>query len=83
MGFTYGEPRGGLYVWANTASTGLEATELSYHFLQEGVLIFPGTGFGEGWGDYMRMTMLQPIDVLQEAVVRMKRARAKRREATA
>ncbi len=83
MGFTYGEPRGGLYIWANTASTGIEATELSYHFLQEGVLIFPGTGFGEGWGDYMRMTMLQPIDVLQEAVVRMKRALAKRREATA
>ena len=79
MGFTYGEPRGGLYIWVNTASTGIEATELSYHFLQEGVLIFPGTGFGENWGDYMRMTLLQPIDILGEAVERMKRALAKRR----
>jgi len=79
MGFSYGEPRGGLYIWVNTASTGIEATELSYHFLQEGVLIFPGTGFGDGWGDYMRMTLLQPIDVLAEAVARMKRALAKRR----
>lgn len=78
MGFTYGMPRGGLYVWVNTASTGIEATELSYLFLQEGVLIFPGTGFGETWGDYMRMTLLQPIEVLQEAVSRMKRALAKR-----
>jgi aminotransferase len=83
MGFTYGLPRGGLYIWTNTASTGIEATELSYLFLQEGVLIFPGTGFGEGWGDYMRMTLLQPIEVLREAVVRMKRALENRRVAAA
>lgn len=82
MGFTYGMPRGGLYIWINTASTGIEATELSYYFLQEGVLIFPGTGFGENWGDYMRMTLLQPIEVLEVAVERMKRALAKRRAAT-
>jgi aspartate/methionine/tyrosine aminotransferase len=80
MGFTYGTPRGGLYIWANTASTGIESTELSYLFLKEGkVLIFPGTGFGEHWGDYMRMTLLQPIEVLGEAVTRMKRVLAGRR----
>lgn len=73
MGFTYGMPRGGLYIWANTASTGIESTELSYLFLKEGnVLILPGTGFGDHWGDYMRVTLLQPIEVLQEVVSRMK-----------
>jgi aminotransferase len=81
MGFTYGVPRGALYVWANTASTGIEAIELTRLFLDEGVLIFPGTGFGEGWGDYMRMTLLQPIDVLREATNRMRRALANRRAA--
>ena len=50
MGFTYGEPRGGLYIWANTAATGIPALELSSLFLDEDVLIFPGTGFGENWG---------------------------------
>ena len=74
MGFTYGMPRGGLYIWVNTRSTGIPAIELSARFIQEGVMIVPGTGFGEGWGDYMRMTLLQPIEVLQEAVTRMKRA---------
>ena len=44
------------------------------------MLIFPGTGFGENWGDYMRMTLLQPIDVIEEAIVRMKRALSKLRE---
>jgi aminotransferase len=83
MGFSYGEPRGGLYIWANTATSGVPAIELSAMFLDEGVLIFPGTGFGENWGDYMRMTLLQPIDVLAEAITRMRRALAKHREAQA
>lgn len=79
MGFTYGEPRGGLYIWVNTSSTGIDAVELSRMFLDEGVLLFPGTGFGDGWGGYMRMTLLQPIDVLVEAITRMKRALDKAR----
>jgi aspartate/methionine/tyrosine aminotransferase len=78
MGFTYGEPRGGLYVWANTTGTGIPALELSSLFLEDDVLIFPGNGFGENWGHFVRMTLLQPIDVLAEAVTRMKRALAKR-----
>ncbi|RIK37920.1 MAG: pyridoxal phosphate-dependent aminotransferase, partial [Chloroflexi bacterium] len=82
MGFTYGTPRGGLYIWANTASTGIGSTELSYRFLQEGgVLILPGTGFGEHWIDYMRMTLLQPIEVLEEAIDRMQRTLARQRTA--
>ncbi|HUZ01153.1 MAG TPA: pyridoxal phosphate-dependent aminotransferase [Thermomicrobiaceae bacterium] len=80
MGFSYGTPHGALYVWANTASTGFEATELSYLFLQEaGVLIFPGTGFGENWGSYMRMTLLQPKEVLAQAVEQMKAALSRHR----
>jgi aminotransferase len=83
MGLSYGEPRGGLYIWVNTTAAGMPAIELSALFLEAGVLIFPGTGFGENWGDYMRMTLLQPIDVLAEATSRMKRALAKHRESRA
>ena len=72
MGFAYGEPRGGLFVWADCSSTGIHATELSYLLLKEGrVLVFPGTAFGEKWREYVRITMLEPIDVLKEAVTRM------------
>ena len=40
--------------------------------LQEGrVLIFPGTAFGEKWREYVRITMLEPIETLREAVRRM------------
>ena len=41
-------------------------------------MIVPGTGFGENWGHFVRMTLLQPIEVLAEAVTRMKRALDKR-----
>ncbi len=72
MGFAYGEPRGGLFVWADSSSTGIHAAELSYLLLQEGrVLIFPGTAFGEKWRDYVRITMLEPIETLSAAVERM------------
>lgn len=72
MGLPYSDPRGGFFFWADAASTGLRTLELSYLLLKEArVLVFPGTAFGEGWSDYLRITTLQPTDVLHEAVARM------------
>ncbi len=72
MGFRYGEPRGGFFFWTDSSSTGMRALELSYLFLKEArVLIFPGTAFGDRWSDYLRITMLQPDEVLKEALARM------------
>jgi aminotransferase len=72
MGLSYSEPRGGFFFWTEGSSTGLRALELSYLMLKEAkVLIFPGTAFGENWSHYLRITTLQPTDVLKEAVVRM------------
>lgn len=72
MGLRYSDPRGGFFFWADSSSTGLRALELSYLMLKEAkVLIFPGTAFGENWSDYLRITTLQPTDVLKEAVERM------------
>lgn len=72
MGFACGEPRGGLFVWADSSSTGIHAAELSYLLLKEArVLIFPGTAFGEKWREYVRITLLEPIEVLEEAVERI------------
>lgn len=72
MGLKYAEPRGGFFFWADSSPTGLRALELSYLLLNEArVLIFPGTAFGERWSDYLRITTLQPTDVLKEAIDRM------------
>ena len=73
LGLTYGEPRGGFFFWADSSSTGVRALELCYLMLKHaGVLIFPGTAFGESWSNYLRITTLQPTSVLAEAVERMK-----------
>lgn len=73
MGLDYSEPRGAFFLWTNSSPTGIHATELSYLLLKEGrVLIFPGTGFGENWGGYLRISILQPTDVLREALARMR-----------
>ena len=72
MGLRYTDPRGGFFFWADSSSTGLRALELSYLLLKEArVLVFPGTGFGASWSDYLRITTLQPTEVLREAVERM------------
>ncbi|MEX2500824.1 MAG: aminotransferase class I/II-fold pyridoxal phosphate-dependent enzyme [Trueperaceae bacterium] len=72
MGLDYTDPRGGFFFWADSSSTGLRALELSYLLLEEArVLVFPGTGFGQRWSDYLRITTLQPTDVLREAIERM------------
>jgi len=78
MGFGYAEPLGAFYVYANAASTGRSAFELSYLLLKEGhVLIFPGTAFGEKWVDWLRISLLQPEEVLTEAIARMERVLAR------
>lgn len=72
MGFSFGDPRGGFFFWVDSSSTGMRALELSYLLLRDAkVLIFPGTAFGAGWSDYLRITTLQPTDVLKDAVSRM------------
>jgi aspartate/methionine/tyrosine aminotransferase len=72
LGIGYGEPRGGFYVFLNAASTGISGPELSRKLLDEArVLIFPGTGFGEAWTDYMRLAWLVPEPELIEAMRRI------------
>lgn len=72
MGLSYSDPRGAFFLWTNSSSTGIHATELAYLLLKEAqVLIFPGTGFGENWGGYLRISILQSTDLLREALARM------------
>lgn len=72
LGFDFGTPLGAFYVFTDVSSVGLSALELSYLLLKEAhVLIFPGTAFGEKWSDWMRISLLQPVDVLEEALRRM------------
>jgi aminotransferase len=80
MGLRFSDPRGAFFFWTNSSSIGIHATELSYLLLKEGrVLLFPGTAFGDQWGGYLRISILQSTDQLQEALTRMEPILAKYR----
>ena len=80
MGLTFVHPAGAFYVWVNVSSTGMTAEEFVYRLLVDtGVLISPGTIFGNGGEEYMRMSLLVPKERIADAVDRMETVIAKYR----
>jgi len=78
MGLTYGLPGGAFYIYCNISSTGLPSPQFCETLLIEAqVLIFPGTLFGDEHEDHIRISYLQPLDRIKEAVGRMERVIAK------
>ena len=71
-GLSYGRPQGAFYVYANVASTGLAASQLCVRLLEDArVMIFPGSLFGDHNDDFLRISLLQPVARIEEAVERM------------
>ena len=71
-GFTYGHPGGAFYIYTNVSSTGMPAPQFCENLLREtGVMLFPGTMFGDTSKDYIRISYLQPLPLIQEAMSRI------------
>jgi len=73
IGVTYSLPKGAFYFWANIGDVGMS----SFDFCKRGVvdqaiLFFPGSMFGEEWDQYIRISFLAPLDQLAEALERFK-----------
>jgi aminotransferase len=78
LGFTYGEPAGAFYVYTNIDTSGLPATEFCSKLLAEArVLVQPGLLFADSDDRYVRMSLLQPKERIQEALGRIKEARGR------
>lgn len=68
-GLTYGHPGGAFYIYTNISSTGMAAPAFCEWLLREtGVMLFPGTMFGDDSTDYIRISYLQPLDKLKDAM---------------
>ena len=71
-GFTYGHPGGAFYLYTNIASSGLAAPDFCERLLRAtGVMVFPGTMFGDTSRDYIRVSYLQPLPLIREAMSRI------------
>ena len=74
MGISYGRPGGGMYVYANISSTGLDAETFCLELLRrERVMVFPGTMFADPANRHIRITLLSPRAEIEEALTRTKR----------
>lgn len=72
-GLTYGAPGGAFYIYTNISSTGMKAKPFCETLLREtGVMVFPGDMFGEPNSDFIRISYLQPLPVIKEAMARIK-----------
>lgn len=73
-GFTYGHPGGAFYIYTNISSAGLPAPDFCERLLREtGVMVFPGTMFGDPSTDHIRISYLQPLPLIREAMARIAR----------
>jgi aminotransferase len=72
LGLGYGVPQGGQFVFADISRTGKSSAEFVRWVLEEcHVLVYPGGAFGQAYDSFIRITLLQPEDLLVEAFERM------------
>lgn len=71
-GLSYGAPGGAFYIYTNISSTGMKGKPFCEALLREtGVMVFPGDMFGEPDSDFIRISYLQPLPRIQEAMARI------------
>jgi aminotransferase len=75
MGLPFIRPAGAFYVYVDISPTGMSSPEFCLRLLEDtGVLILPGTMFGEEGDHYIRMSLLAPKEQIAEAAERMEGA---------
>ncbi|MBM3450203.1 MAG: pyridoxal phosphate-dependent aminotransferase [Armatimonadetes bacterium] len=68
-GLRYGKPLGGQFVYVDLSPAGVSSVDLANRLLDEHhILMYPGAGFGTAWGSYVRITFLQPEEVLADCL---------------
>ncbi|MCQ2086359.1 MAG: aminotransferase class I/II-fold pyridoxal phosphate-dependent enzyme [archaeon] len=69
IGFDVRMPKGTFYIWFDgKCKTSMECTK---KMLDAGVVVTPGSRFGESAEGYVRMTVTQPISKIKEALARL------------
>jgi aminotransferase len=72
LGLGYGVPQGGQFVFVDISSTNMSSIDYVRRVLEAcHVLVYPGGAFGAAFDSFIRITFLQPEDLLAEAFERM------------
>ncbi len=74
VGVPHVEPRGAFYVWIDVSGSGLGGAEFAQRLLTElGVAVAPGSAFGAGGRDFVRISLAAAPGDLYEGVERLLR----------
>lgn len=74
LGWKIDKPLAAMYLWV-PCPRGMTASDFALLLLQKtGVVVTPGTAFGEGGEGYVRISLIADCDRLAEAVDRLRRA---------
>ncbi len=63
-------PKGTFYLWQRVPGTSEDFTE---KLLDMGIMVSPGSAFGDGGEGYVRWSLTQPADVIEEALELMRK----------
>lgn len=73
LGLDCHQPQGAFYAFPSVKNTGFSGMEFAQKLLKEQkVAVVPGTAFGEGFTDYIRISYASSFDNLKEALKRIK-----------
>lgn len=71
IGWEVAPSNGGMFVWAKYPND-LTSVDFAYKAIEQtGVVMVPGTTFGSGGEGFMRLALVQHIDLLEQAVNRL------------
>jgi LL-diaminopimelate aminotransferase len=70
LGYDVAMPKGTFYVWFDC---GMGSFEFTKKMVDLGIIITPGSGFGESAEGYVRMAVTKPVERIKEALERMRR----------
>ncbi|MHA1468812.1 MAG: aminotransferase class I/II-fold pyridoxal phosphate-dependent enzyme [Promethearchaeota archaeon] len=72
MGWKTENPKATFYVWTPIPKGEVNSMEFVKKLINVGVVITPGTGFGEYGEGFVRFALTQPIERIKEALERIK-----------
>ncbi|MEL6775666.1 MAG: aspartate aminotransferase [Cyanobacteria bacterium J06597_16] len=74
LGWRVTKPTAAMYLWVE-CPPGISAADFAFLLLQKtGIVVTPGTAFGEGGEGYVRISLIEECDRLGEAIERLRKA---------
>ncbi|MBU0586143.1 aminotransferase class I/II-fold pyridoxal phosphate-dependent enzyme, partial [Candidatus Micrarchaeota archaeon] len=73
LGIRVEKPEGTFYIWASVRELGMSSMEFAKMAIRQGVMITPGSGFGEYGEGYVRIASTQNLEKIAEAFERLKK----------